>query len=418
MPRLAVLVVGLLLMASSCQSDPSVLEEALDPGTAVPTQGPLSTSSAMPLATATPTGVSTEVPIPTEVSNPTEGLGGSVHYIPSVAAPIPGDSRLEGQPFAPSGAMPAAIIATTEECDIVAIDSRTGETVVLWDYSRSDSRSLDCSDQGSEYREYAGTDEIAPGYIEDVEWADSKYVLISMCCEPGAGRFEVLDIEEHDQPIWLALNGYSPWVDSQSTFLFSTSGVGDAIVSFGTISFQVRYDSSDPKYPYYWLLGDVFYHHLVLEEGGSSSLRWSVGRSSWVGGDDIVVGFWTILSGLGWYPWVAKISPGGGAAASNARGSGWMLPTGDRLGNLVVAEQECLPYLAECIGLSAKVVVVDSETLAPVYEVEVEDPIVDMDLERGWLLVTLVDGRMGNLDLADGSFSVLADGIRNAVWQE
>ena len=98
-----------------------------------------------------------------------------------------------------------------------------------------------------------------------------------------------------------------------------------------------------------------------------------------------------------------------------------MLPRGDRLGNLVVAEQECGRYLlfaSECIGWPAKVVVVDSGTLVPLYEVDVEDPIADMDLVRGWLLVTLVDGRMGVLDLADGTFNVLAYGIRNAVWQE
>lgn len=314
--------------------------------------------------------------------------------------------------------MPAAIVASTDQCNIVTIDSQTAETAVLWDYSTSDYRSLDCSDQGSEYREYEGTEEIPPGYIKHLEWANPKYVLISMCCEPGAGRFEILDSEVHEQPIWLALNGYSPWIDNRGTFMFSSSGVGDAIVSFGTVSFQVSYDSSDPDYPYYRLLGDVSYDHLVLEEGAASRLRWSVGPSTWAGGDDIVVGLWTILSDLGWYPWVAKISPGGGAAASNARGSGWMLPRGDRLGNLVVAEQECIPYLVGCIGLPAKVVVVDLQTLAPFHDVEVGNPVVDMDLVRGWLLVTLVDGRMGVLDLADGTFNVLANGIRNAVWQE
>ena len=41
-----------------------------------------------------------------------------------------------------------------------------------------------------------------------------------------------------------------------------------------------------------------------------------------------------------------------------------------------------------------------------------------MDLVRGWLLVTLTDGRMGTLDLADGTFAVIAEGVRNAVWQE
>ena len=396
------LAVVSMTAAISCQSDPSILEEALDPGTAVPSEEP----------------TAIEVPVPTETADSPGGLGGSVHYVPSVGTPLAADSRLEGQPFAPSGTMPAAIVASTDQCNIVTIDSQTAETAVLWDYSTSDYRSLDCSDQGSEYREYEGTEEIPPGYIKHLEWANPKYVLISMCCEPGAGRFEILDSEVHEQPIWLALNGYSPWIDNRGTFMFSSSGVGDAIVSFGTVSFQVSYDSSDPDYPYYRLLGDVSYDHLVLEEGAASRLRWSVGPSTWAGGDDIVVGLWTILSDLGWYPWVAKISPGGGAAASNARGSGWMLPRGDRLGNLVVAEQECIPYLVGCIGLPAKVVVVDLQTLAPFHDVEVGNPVVDMDLVRGWLLVTLVDGRMGVLDLADGTFNVLANGIRNAVWQE
>ena len=198
--------------------------------------------------------------------------------------------------------------------------------------ARSDYRSLDCSDQGSEYRTYEGAAEIAPGYIENVEWADSKYVVLSMCCEPASGRLEVMDIEEHLQPISLALSGHSPWIDSSGTFLFSTTGVGDAIVSFGTTPFQIGFDSSDPSHPYYRLLGDVLYQHLVLEEGSASTLRWSVGRSTRVGGDDIVVRIMTILSDRGWYPWVGKISPDGEAAVSNARGTGWMLPRGDRLG--------------------------------------------------------------------------------------
>ncbi len=436
-----------MLLASSCQSDPSILEQALDPGTAVPTeeppptalssptpsedstQGPVPTEAPTPAKRPNPTEapaptdgpVPIDGPSPTEVSGPTGGFGGSVHYVPSVVAPLPEGSRLEGQPFAPSGAMPSAIIASTEDCDIVTIGSQSSELVVLWDYSTSDYRSLDCSDQGSEYRENTGMAEIAAGYIDDVEWSDPKYVLLSMCCEPGVGRFEVLDIEEDDLPIWMALNGYSPWIDSLGTFLFSASGVGDAIVSFGTVPFQVSYDdSSEPSHPYYRLLGDVLYKHLVLEEGSASTLRWSVGQSTWVGGDDIVVRIMTILSDRGWYPWVAKISLEGGATVSNARGSGWMLPRGDRLGNLVVAEQTCvpIPYLAGCVGLSARVVVVDSQTLTPLYEVEVDDTIVDMDLVRGWLLVTLVDGRMGTLDLSDGTFTVLANGIRNAVWRE
>lgn len=48
-PRLIGLVVGLMLLATSCQSDPSILEQALDPGTATPTEEP--SPAALPSAT-------------------------------------------------------------------------------------------------------------------------------------------------------------------------------------------------------------------------------------------------------------------------------------------------------------------------------------------------------------------------------
>ena len=61
---------------------------------------------------------------------------------------------------------------------------------------------------------------------------------------------------------------------------------------------------------------------------------------------------------------------------------------------------------------------VDSHTLLPVHELEVDGEIADMDLERGWLLSTLTDGRMGTIDFTTGAFSVIADGITHAVWME
>ena len=65
--------------------------------------------------------------------------------------------------------MPGEIIASTEECDIVSVDSQTGVATIL-----SANVGGDCSDQGSEFREYSGSAEIAPGFIEDVEWVDPK----------------------------------------------------------------------------------------------------------------------------------------------------------------------------------------------------------------------------------------------------
>lgn len=445
---IAVLAAALLLLATSCQSDPSILEQALDPGTASPTEGssstglssptpsgdstegPVTTNSPTPAESPTPTEapaptevpILTEVPVPTGVSDPTGGLGGSVHYVPSIVAPLPGDSRLEGQPFAPSGAMPSAIIASTDECDIVTIGSQSSESVVLWDYSTSDYRSLDCSDQGIEYREYTGSAEIAPGFVEDVEWADPKYVLTGNCCEPAVGRFEVLDIEEHDQPYRLSLYGSYPSTSERGELLFSTGGfdVRSEFAALGIAPFEVSYNDSDPSYPSYQQVGDVSHHTLALDDGGEGALNRTsfVYRTTWVADNIIAVGIWTAKGDAGWLPWLAVIHLDSGFVEANARGAGWMHPTGDQLGNLVVAEQRCFGYLSRCTGSPSKVVVVDSQTLVPVYEVEVDNVVVDMDLLRGWLLVTLVDGRMGTLDFTDGTFTVLADGIRNAVWQE
>ena len=61
---------------------------------------------------------------------------------------------------------------------------------------------------------------------------------------------------------------------------------------------------------------------------------------------------------------------------------------------------------------------VDSQTLLPLHELEVDGKIADMDLVRGWLLITLADGRMGTIDFMTGEFSVIADGITHAVWME
>jgi len=444
MPTLAVLMAGLLLMASSCQSDPSILEQALDPGTAVPSEGPspapLETPSAKasPSATVVPTPKLTEVPAPIEATKPappievpeptkaavlTRGPRETVHSLSMPEEFLSGDSRLEGDPFAAMGAVPAAIIASTEECDIVSVDSQTGAVRVLADfsaYSGNASVFSSCSDQGIEYQVYTGTAEIAPGFIEDVEWVDPKYVLIGNCCEPAVGRFEVLDIEEHDQPYWLALNGSYPAANSKGELTFIGPALSGGLASFGIVSLDLNNDDdSDPSHPFFGTSGDVAYHHLTLGEDGNPHPNSFASRTTWVGGDDIALGVWTVLDDQGFFPWVVLIDLDTGSVASNARGSGWMLPTGDDLGNLVVAEQHCFLFpKSECIGSPAKVVVVDSETLAPLYEVEVDDVVVDMDLERGWLLVTLVDGRMGVLDLPDGKFNVLADGIRNAVWQE
>ncbi|WP_420618984.1 hypothetical protein [Candidatus Poriferisocius sp.] len=345
-----------------------------------------------------------------------------MYSVSPLEKPLPGDTTLEGEPFGTTGNIPSAIVASTEECDIVSVESQTGGVRVLADFSAYSGKARvfdECSDQGLEYQEYTGKAEIAPGFIEDLEWVDPKYVLIGRCCEPAIGRFEILDIDDHDRPYWLALNGSYPSVNDRGELVFSELGASGGLASFGILPLVIGYDDdSDPSRPFFATAGDVSFHHLMAEDGEGPGLNSFATRTSWVEGNSIALGIWTLMEDQGFFPWVMLIDLDIGPIAANARGLGWMLPTGDRFGNLVVAQQHCFGYLSECIGSPGKVVVVDSGTLVPLYEVDVEDTIVDMDLVRGWLLVTLVDGRMGVLDLADGTFNVLANGIRNAVWQE
>ena len=438
------MVVGFLLVASSCQSDPSILEQALDPGTAVPTEEPLpapldtpsTTPSALPSATATsipailvlestntPEPVSpTETPIPLA---PTDPLKGKVHVIYPIVEPLSGEAHLVGKPFATNGDMPQAIVASTEQCDVVSIDARSGISTTLWEYSRNEETFLDCTDQGPEYLGYTGAEEIFSGFIRDVEWVHPNFVLLSMCCYLTSEGFELLDIEMQVKRYWRPVSISYTSINDQRMLMVGNSAIRGVAMTLITGPVVLHDLVSDHRAASFNAFEGHSRHRLDIDYSGVSSDKWvfglsEIGRSTWVGGDDVVVMVvWTYVSGFGFYPWLVKINLDESATVSNARGLGWMLPTGDQQGNLVVAEQLCsYSQLAECIGSPAKVVVVDSETLDPVYEVEVEDAIADMDLVRGWLLVTLVDGRMGVLDLADGSFNVLADGVRNAVWQE
>ena len=448
------LAVFALLGAISCQSDPSILEQALDPGTPVPTEKALVVSSSTPTPAATPISTPSKDPTPNSTSlavepdqlaNPTstpepvplteapistapaEPFEGTIHVIYPSAEPLPGDTNLEGEPFGTTGDMPLAIIASTEQCDIVSIDVQSGISTVLWEYSMSEEGFLYCGERGTEHPEYPDA-EVPPGFIRDVEWVEPRSVLLRMCCDPSGEGFELLDIEKREKRYWLPYNNWYTSVDGQRTLLVETYALRDsrdglASLRSGPVVFSEI--ASDRRNHSYEAFGDLPYHHLVLDSSRASDQRWEFGRSivvrsTWVGEDAVAVVVRTFVSGLGEYPWLVKINLDQSATVSNARGLGWMLPAGDQQGNLVVAEQFCpgRPSTAACIGSSAKVVVVDSETLDPLYEVEVDDAINDMDLERGWLLVTLVDGRMGTLDLAEGTFNVLANGIRNAVWRE
>lgn len=95
-----------------------------------------------------------------------------------------------------------------------------------------------------------------------------------------------------------------------------------------------------------------------------------------------------------------------------------MLPTGDGSGNLVVAEQSCGYRIERCEATRSTLLVIDSRTLLPIHEIVVDGAIADMDLTRGWLLVTLTDGRMGTINLINGTFTAIAEEITYAVWME
>ena len=348
----------------------------------------------------------------TESSATRSELAQPVLVLPDLRDPISGGLSLTGEPFETVGEMPTGIVASTERCDVVAFDSVSGASVTLWDYGEGGGRELDCSETGLAYGDYSGTAEIAPGFINDIEWSAPQFVLVSFCCEPAAGRFEILDTTTGQQD-WLAVDGSYPAIDDQNRLLFVRADMAP-IGSIASVSFDVFHDKTDRANQYYQLQGDPFRRDFAQGIGDATSSL--IGPVSWVDAPNLA--FQLLVkdeqqrsSWVGYLNSEHKIT-------LNSRGRGWTLPAGDQFGNLVVAEQQCTELLRACDGSRARIVVVDPPQLAPVYEVEINGAVTDMDLVRGWLLVTLADGRMGSLDLADGTFNVIAQGIRNAVWRE
>ena len=180
-------------------------------------------------------------------------------------------------------------------------------------------------------------------------------------------------------------------------------------------------NASDPEYPSYGLTGDVSYFGLSFDqEDISSGIRGDVGNVSWLDNDRIAFDLWSFgfdLPGSEVVSWIGVIDLTQQSVSLNSRSPGWSNPTGDELGNLVVTEQPCNYFVMKCEDRS-RIVTVDSQTLLPIHELEVDGNIADMDLVSGWLLITLSDGRMGTIDFTTGAFSVIADGITHAVWTE
>ncbi len=311
------------------------------------------------------------------------------------------------------------------------VDSTTGETTKLWEYKYIHTATTPF------YYCYPLPEDIEsilpPNYesgsssIEDLEWIDTGYILISMCCEPAAGRFELLAMpgkSETKEPVWLALNGRFPNISGNGSLLFVADGNIAGPYTMNVIeNLDVNFDNaSDPERPFYSLTGDRSHFGLSFDQDDILSDTYGiVGDVSWLDNDRIAFDLWSFdfdLSDSDLFSWIGIIDQTQQSVLLNSRGPGWSNPTGDGFGNLVVAEQPCNFYVDTCEQAHSRIVTVDSHTLLPMHELEVDGEIADMDLERGWLLITLTDGRMGIIDFTTGEFSVIADGITHAVWME
>lgn len=453
---IAVVVIALLVGSTSCNvneltsggdpmatiperhsaPDPShTLSPVPSPGIATPLPRPTATLTSQPSLEsgvlqplADPTVSPTAQTQATEEVD-SEGGGGelsttrdkTIFSIPGLA-----DSRLEGmqsdgEPFARRGPAPQQIVASTDDCRIVAIDSSTRKLASIWNYPNI--RAEDFYHDGPE--ELSPNLDIPCDYINGMEWIGPNYLLLSLCCEPVDGRFELIDIFQNDGPHEFQSYGYSMSVNSQNVLIYSRSNpfrMMQAAVALEPFALRLHQPDMDSSPSFFYLESDPTFltFSLDLEEGPYTLA--SVSELSWVGDSKIAFELWTESAHpyqpVEWYPFIGLIDISSHSVVLKTRGAGWTLPTGDAGGNLVVVEQACMTMINRCSSNDTKIVVLDPDTLAPVYEVDFDRNIVDVDLARGWLLVTFLDGQMGTVDLADGSFAPIADGIVNAGWME
>ena len=363
-------------------------------------------------------------------------------YLPRLLDSILVDHPSGQQPVVSTDDVPPSILASTEACEIVMIDAATGESTKLWKYQHigytSAISGAYISNTPFYYCEPIPDDiesilppnyERGPSFPEDLEWVDTGYVLISMCCEPAVGRFELLAMpgtSETEEPIWLALQGRFPNIDDDGSLVFLMGGNIGFEYAYPIVvieEFDINSDNaSSPEYPSYGFTGDQSYYGLSFDqEDTSSGIRGFIGNVSWLDNDRIAFDLWSFdfnLPGSDVFSWIGVIDLTQQSVSLNSRSPGWSTPTGDELGNFVVSEQPCNFYFGTCDQDRSIIVTLDSHTLLPIHELEVDGNIADMDLVRGWLLITLTDGRMGTIDFTTGEFSVIADGITHAVWME
>ena len=364
-----------------------------------------------------------------------DSLDGDTYlYLPKLLDSILVDHPSGQQPIVPTGDIPPSIVASTEACEIIVVDAATGETTKLWEYKyiSRETAFYYCGPYPDDLEALESilppNYETGPSFVEDLEWIDAGYILISMCCEPAVGRFELLAMpgtSETEEPLWLALNGRFPNISDDGSLLFvaGSGSIGDPYTINVIENLDVNSDNaSDPEYPSYSLTDGINYFGLSFDqEDISSGIRGFVGDVSWLDNDRIAFDLWSFdfdLPGSKVFSWIGVIDLTQQSVSLNSRSPGWSNPTGDELGNFVVSEQPCNFYVGTCDQDRSIIVTVDSQTLLPIHELEVDGNIADMDLERGWLLITLTDGRMGTIDFTTGEFSVIGDGITHAVWME
>ena len=362
--------------------------------------------------------------------------GDTYLYLPKLLDSSLVDHPSGQQPIVPTGDMPLSIVASTKACEIIVVDAATGETTKLWKYKYINTANTPfyyCKPYPNDFEALEAilppNYESGPSFPEDLEWVDTGYVLISMCCEPAVGRFELLAMpgtSETEEPIWLALQGRFPNIDDDGSLVFlmgDSIGVGNGYPIVVIEEFDINSDNaSSPEYPSYGFTGDQSYYGLSFDqEDTSSGIRGFIGNVSWLDNDRIAFDLWSFdfnLPGSDVFSWIGVIDLTQQSVSLNSRSPGWSTPTGDELGNFVVSEQPCNFYFGTCDQDRSIIVTLDSHTLLPIHELEVDGNIADMDLVRGWLLITLTDGRMGTIDFTTGEFSVIADGITHAVWME
>ncbi len=426
----SIVFVALLLILTSCETDRRRSNSDTDTAASVSTpelgtSQPLSESD-ITIPSAAPIITPTAVPSPTakNLLDREEELN-EVLYNP-IQIPVLDNFYLEnnpvnGEPLGASGPMPTRIIASTYECELISIDPLTGQSVLIWLYSGTDYWDFDC-DNINGGSEATPSIEGTISYIENLEWIDSRYLLVSLCCEPATGRFEVIDTSQSNQPYFLALSGGSPSVNKSNMLLYSIPSIFRREFSaIGSVMFEVNYDASEPGNPFLSLESDTIFYTLSFAPYHTSGTNGFVSELSWVGDSKIVFEMWIDSPYSGWYPFIGIFDTVSQSAAFKSRGDGWTLPTGDANENLVVAEQSC-NYIGmisnTCNTYGGKVVLLEPDTLIPIYEFTVHENIVDMDLARGLLLVTFSNGEMGIFNLSDGSFTAIADRITNAIWVE